>query len=104
MWRLVFRRRSGGSGVFLFRREAAGQEETSRQNNKCRFASRGKLHVLEARQFQLALSSLLSRCACWSKLSKGKWEPYIRHQLSRRLRPDDEVRIEFGRVAGDVFR
>src|SRR2546423_9510131 len=44
MWRLVFRRRSGGSGVFFFRREAAGQKETSRQSDKCRFTSRGNFH------------------------------------------------------------
>jgi hypothetical protein len=30
MGRLVFRRRSGGTAIFLFRREAAGQNETSR--------------------------------------------------------------------------
>src|SRR5205807_10241925 len=104
MWRLIFRCRSGGSGIFLFRRKiAAGQKETSRQNSKCRFASRGNAHAPETRQFQLALSSLLSWRASWTKLSKGKSKPYICHQLSRTLRPDDEGRIEFAGVAGDVL-
>ncbi len=80
MWRLVYGRRSGGSGV-SFRREAAGQEETSHQSDKYCFASRGDFHASEARQFQFALSSL-PRGACWSKLNKHRGRHGRRYSIT----------------------